>query len=627
MRTPSSSQRTWRTRTWRGPGIRWLLTASLLVITGLILLLIAAGAGFNRGLADRQQAVDDAVKQRLTVGMEHLQAGNAQLAAAYFQQALQLDPENSQAQSYLDTIQTATPVATLPGVPLVLIPPDTNTPTPTLATTIISSASLLSQAQAAQRSKDWELMTEILDELALLDPDYEIKKTDEMRFNAFVQQGQTAVKDRRLEEALRFFDQALVIEPDNTDIETVRSAVALYADALGSWRLDWPAVISDLQAIQKLEPDFLDVSYRLRTAYEAYGDALIADGEWCDAADQYTVLLKLAKTDALQAKHTQAQTFCLTPPTTTAILSGTITTAITGTVTAGTAGTLPAAGTPVATTPTAAANGAGGATGNLVFATLDTQTGSWNIYRQPARGGQVQLVTGGASQPQVSPNGSNIAVRSERGDQAGLTAMTINGSNQYRVTTYTEDAHPHFSPDGGQVVFESQREGDRSWRIYTVSLGGGEGFFLDFGRWPAWSPGGGSIVYQGCQAGTGRCGLLLIGPGGGNSSQLTTFPGDAMPDWSPDGTRLAFASADRSGGWDLYVLDMASGNITTLVASAGVDAHPAWSPDGRQIAYISNQDGVWATYIVNAAGGQSQKVATLPGTIPDWYEMQLDWTW
>jgi Tol biopolymer transport system component len=119
--------------------------------------------------------------------------------------------------------------------------------------------------------------------------------------------------------------------------------------------------------------------------------------------------------------------------------------------------------------------------------------------------------------------------------------------------------------------------------------------------------------------------LLVIDAGGGASRQITDVPGDTMPSWSPDGARIAFASAERGGSWDIFALELASGNVATLVASPGVDAHPVWSPDGRQVAYLSNRDGYWGIYTVDVASGQNRLVLALPGTVPDWYEMQLDW--
>lgn len=78
-------QRRWRDATWRGPSSRSLALASLLIILALAGLLIAALAGFNRGVADRQAVVEAEISQRLAAGIEQMQAGNAELAAAQFQ--------------------------------------------------------------------------------------------------------------------------------------------------------------------------------------------------------------------------------------------------------------------------------------------------------------------------------------------------------------------------------------------------------------------------------------------------------------------------------------------------------------------------------------------------------------
>ncbi len=603
MTTPTPSpRRGWRHRTWRGPGVRWLTIASLLIILALAGLLVAALTGFSRGLADRQAAVDAEIQQRLSAGIAQLQAGQLEQAAAEFQQVLQLDPENSEAQSRLQTLQTATPEPVPSVPPLLLVPPEGATPLPTLDAVVLPTDSLFQQAEAALAGKDWTQTIALLNQLIALDATYRQDQVQAMRFDAYVQQGRAFINDERFEEALRSFDQALVIRPDEQEIKTTRELIALYVDALGRWRLDWPGVISNLQAIEAREPGFLDVNRRLRAAYEAWGDSLVNDNQWCDAVQRYDAALALGQSDQVDEKRTQAQTSCEQPPV--VVEEG--------------------AAQPGASTGAAGAAFAG--SGRMVFATFDPQFSRWTVYRLPLQGErQPQPVAEGASQPTFSPDGSFLAVRSERGDQTGLAVMSANGADWRRLTTYFEDAHPRWSGDGSQITFESNREGDRRWRIYTVGAAGGDDRQLDYGRWPAWSPRSPLIAYQGCNAASGRCGLLVINAGGGDSRQITDVPGDTMPSWSPDGARIAFASAERGGSWDIFVLELASGNVATLVASPGVDAHPVWSPDGRQVAFLSNRDGFWGIYTADVASGQTRQVLALPGALPDWYEAQLDW--
>ncbi len=602
-------QRRWRDATWRGPGSRSLALASLLIILALAGLLIAALAGFDRGIADRQAAIEAEISQRLAAGIEQMQAGNPELAAAQFQQVLQLDPANPEANGYLQELQSSARPDPTPSVaPLLLVPPEGATPLPTQAPVVLPTSSLLQQAEAALKAKDWPEAIALLNQLTALDPAYQPEAVRTLRFNAYAQQGQAFVGEERYEEALRSFDQALVIRPDDEEVKTTRELIALYVEALGRWRLDWPGVIRNLQAIQGRQPGFLDVNKRLRAAYEAWGDSLVRDSQWCDAVERYDVALTLGASDEIEVKRDQAKTTCVQPP-----VAQEDATAQPG-----------ASAQPDATVASAGSAPVG--SGRLAFATFDPLFSRWTIYRLPLQGArQPQPVAEAASQPVFSPDGNFLAVRSERSDQTGLAVMSSGGADRRRLTTFYEDAHPRWSSDGSQITFESNREGDRRWRIYSVGAAGGDGVFLDYGRWPAWSPRSPSIAYQGCSAASGRCGLLLINASGGDSRQITDVPGDTMPAWSPDGARIAFASAERGGSWDIFVLELASGNVATLAASPGVDAHPVWSPDGRQVAFLSNRDGAWAIYVVDVASGQTQRVLALPGTLPDWYEAQLDW--
>ncbi len=604
MTTPTPSPpRGWRHRTWRGPGARWLAAASLLIILALVGLVAAAVVGFSQGLAARQQAIQAEIDQRLSAGIEQLQTGRSEQAAAEFQRVLQLDPANSVAQSHLQEMQAAaTPQPTASVAPLLLVPPEGTTPMPTLEAVVLPTDSLFEQAEAALANKDWPQAIVLLNQLTALDAAYQPEQVRALRFSAYAEQGSAFINEERFEEALRSFDQALVIRPNDAEIKTTRELIALYVEALGRWRLDWPGVISNLQAIETRQPGFLDVNRRLRAAYEAWGDSLVSANEWCEAVERFDAALARGAGDELSDKRAAAQTSCEQPP-------------------------VALEGSPDPADGAAGSTSVGPASsGRMVFATYDPQFSRWTVYRLPLQGErQPQAVAEGASQPVFSPDGNFIAARSELGDQTGLAVMTANGSERRRLTTYYEDAHPRWSSDGSQLTFESNRESDRRWRVYTVGAAGGENRMLDYGRWPAWSPRSPLIAYQGCGAASGRCGLLIIDAGGGASRQVTDVPGDAMPSWSPDGARMAFASAERGGSWDIFALELASGNVATLVASPGVDAHPVWSPDGRQVAYLSNRDGYWGIYTVDVASGQNRLVLALPGTVPDWYEMQLDW--
>ena len=41
----------------------------------------------------------------------------------------------------------------------------------------------------------------------------------------------------------------------------------------------------------------------------------------------------------------------------------------------------------------------------------------------------------------------------------------------------------------------------------------------------------------------------------------------------------------------------------------GCYADPAWSPDGRKIAFVSNRDGSYGVYVMNADGSGPRRLA------------------
>ena len=82
---------------------------------------------------------------------------------------------------------------------------------------------------------------------------------------------------------------------------------------------------------------------------------------------------------------------------------------------------------------------------------------------------------------------------------------------------------------------------------------------------------------------------------GGNVIRLTQEPlVDGLSAWSPDGKRIAFAS-NRHGTGDIYLMNAAGGNVERLTHDdtnrSPYDWAPAWSPDGRFIAFESTRGG------------------------------------
>lgn len=85
-----------------------------------------------------------------------------------------------------------------------------------------------------------------------------------------------------------------------------------------------------------------------------------------------------------------------------------------------------------------------------------------------------------------------------------------------------------------------------------------------------------------------------------------------FPSLSPDGTRVAYAASVGENDLDLIITDLESGESTSVTQGADLDNQPVWSPDGEQIAFISNRDGSFGIFVMDADGANIRRVTDLP---------------
>ena len=115
-------------------------------------------------------------------------------------------------------------------------------------------------------------------------------------------------------------------------------------------------------------------------------------------------------------------------------------------------------------------------------------------------------------------------------------------------------------------------------------------------------------------------GLLLgvIAPPG--RVETTIVPFGAVTN-TPSGTTLVPVSLDgriiysseRNGNFDLYIRDLATDEETRLTQNPAVDVSPAASPDGQWIAFVSDRDGDFDIWVVDAEGRQTSRRLTENG--------------
>jgi dipeptidyl aminopeptidase/acylaminoacyl peptidase len=110
---------------------------------------------------------------------------------------------------------------------------------------------------------------------------------------------------------------------------------------------------------------------------------------------------------------------------------------------------------------------------------------------------------------------------------------------------------------------------------------------------PRWSPDGTQLLYA--SNGNGERGLRVHTVVSGETQALTDGRSlDLHPAWHPDGDRIVFASDRRDSGLDIWEADIATGLQWRMSSRPGDETEPAWSSDGRDLAYIHRDGDEWA---------------------------------
>jgi TolB protein len=91
--------------------------------------------------------------------------------------------------------------------------------------------------------------------------------------------------------------------------------------------------------------------------------------------------------------------------------------------------------------------------------------------------------------------------------------------------------------------------------------------------------------------------------------------------------------SEWGGNWDIHVISPDGTGRTSLTTSPDSDVLPEWSPDGKMIAFLTDRDGVWSIYVMNADGSGERKVIDVGGRYTnnrygvdrDWADEQISW--
>lgn len=217
------------------------------------------------------------------------------------------------------------------------------------------------------------------------------------------------------------------------------------------------------------------------------------------------------------------------------------------------------------------------------------------------------------------------------GDQIAFTyagdlwLVNAQGGTANRLTSADGlEMFARFSPDGSQIAFTGQYDGDE--QVYVIPSAGGAPEQLTFypargplpDRWGydnqvyGWSHDGQSVLFRSLRDSWDLSDpKLFLAPVAGGLPRVLPMPVAGAGALSPDNSKIVYSPLFRDfrtwkryqGGWaqELYIFDLSSHEAQRIAASDRADRDPMWLGDA--IYFNSDRDGHYNLYKYDIASG------------------------
>lgn len=274
---------------------------------------------------------------------------------------------------------------------------------------------------------------------------------------------------------------------------------------------------------------------------------------------------------------------------------------------------------------------------------------SWSqLWRvELASGGTRQLTSGrhNDTDPQVAPDGKNVAFLSNRSGASQVWVMPTDGGEPRQLTSFAPGVGSALlSPDGRYFALTAEvfPECGLDPECHAKQAKGLDGKLqvrvadeLLYRHWTAWHQGKRTHVFL-ADATSGEV-LRDLTPGEFDAPAFSL--GGRSLAWSPDSAELCYvanhdADAARSTNCDLWTVavegDVGPDSARNLTAAnKGFDGAPLYSPDGKWIAFISQvtpgyESDLRRLALVERSSGALRHL-TSRGNFDDWVE-DMRWT-
>ena len=229
--------------------------------------------------------------------------------------------------------------------------------------------------------------------------------------------------------------------------------------------------------------------------------------------------------------------------------------------------------------------------GSLVFVTGQAVGGDQRTLEWIDRAGVTETLGFPPNwylEPRVSPDGTRLAVAiQDFGDIDIWLGDLPRGTLTKLTNSPQDDRFPLWTPDGGQLVFSSFRNGSPAILRMSMDGGGVEQLLLmedaDSIVPYDWSADGKQLVFEYEVDGDHNVGILSMESGQEWEPLLNTVADERSPAISSDGQWIAYHS-DQTGIREVYVQRFPElGGLTQITQGTGV--HPTWSRSGHELVY------------------------------------------
>ena len=249
----------------------------------------------------------------------------------------------------------------------------------------------------------------------------------------------------------------------------------------------------------------------------------------------------------------------------------------------------------------------------------------WIVGRDGGEATRLTTGVGIETGPVFSPDGTQIAFTGQYDGNTDVFVVAAAGGVPRRLTWHPgPDVAIGWTPDGKNVLFRSPRANySRIQRLYTIPVGGGAEteIPLPMADDGAYSPDGARIAYtplapafaQWKNYRGGRTSKIWIASLA--DSSVVEIPrqnsNDYVPIWSAEQPGKVYFLSDRNGRFTLFACEIATKRVTQLIKNDGFDIKSAQAGPG---AIVYEQFGEIRLYDLKS--GQTKKVAiTLNGDL------------